>query len=77
MTGRFLGRFLAAAPRIFMDPSIEGSSLERAGYLERGIAPFRASDYNVSTGRGRTKEAAAPVRVEDGGRAPSTFQGIA
>ena len=34
------------------NPSNEGSSLERAGYLERGMALFASADYNVRRGEG-------------------------
>jgi hypothetical protein len=44
--------------------SIEGSSLERAGYLDRGIDGSGTASYNVRTGeRDRLRR---PVISEDG-----------
>src|SRR6266487_1680495 len=51
------------------NPSNEGSSPEWAGYLERGIAR-RADPTKTRGGERVSASAEAPVRSEDGGRAP-------
>ena len=45
------------------NPSIEGSSLERAGYLERGMALFARADYNVRRGEGSSRKRLRRPRV--------------